>query len=233
MFHGSFQNFYRRLEDGYPLIAANNIDVVDDRHSAEEAFVQKVIDTVNDLPNVLYEVSNETGSYSTAWQQHFNNFIRTYEGGKPFQHTVGFTFQYSDGSDSTPYSINVDWVSPQQEFPSNDGTRHVIEDNTDHSYVYATAVGLDDTTGTTTPTVGTGITSTAPREFKAAAVFSSNRSATSVAATNDYTLALTGTGSLGAVEYKIVSSTGTYSDDWSIGSSALAQELWLEGLKAN
>ena len=80
--------------------------------TAEENYVRKVIDTVNDLPNVLYEIANEAGSYSTAWQQHFITFIKNYEAGKPVQHPVGFTFQYSGGSDATLYASGADWVSP-------------------------------------------------------------------------------------------------------------------------
>lgn len=33
----------------------------------QEAYVRKVIDTVNSLDNVLYEVCNEAGGYSTEW----------------------------------------------------------------------------------------------------------------------------------------------------------------------
>ena len=34
----------------------------------QEAYIRKVIDTVNDLDNVLYEISNESHSDSSAWQ---------------------------------------------------------------------------------------------------------------------------------------------------------------------
>jgi hypothetical protein len=34
----------------------------DEVWSIERTYIQKVIDTVNDLDNVLYEVSNESGS---------------------------------------------------------------------------------------------------------------------------------------------------------------------------
>src|SRR5262249_43772366 len=33
----------------------------------QEAYIRKVIDTVNDLDNVLYEICNESGLYSTEW----------------------------------------------------------------------------------------------------------------------------------------------------------------------
>ena len=34
----------------------------------QEAYVRKVIDTVNDMDNVLYEIANESGNYFTEWQ---------------------------------------------------------------------------------------------------------------------------------------------------------------------
>jgi len=38
-----------------------------------------VIDTVNDLDNVLYEISNESDGNSEAWQYHMINFVKSYE----------------------------------------------------------------------------------------------------------------------------------------------------------
>ena len=40
----------------------------------QKAYVKKVIDTVNDLDNVLYEISNESPSNSQAWQYDMINF---------------------------------------------------------------------------------------------------------------------------------------------------------------
>ena len=139
----------RRSDDGFPLSGANNINGVDDGGgtrsqdlgsipaavlAAEEAYVRKVIDTVNDLPNVLYEIANEPGSSSLSWQQHFITFVRSYEAGKPFRHPVGFTSPWGGSADSTLYSSMAEWVSPAEQFPSNDGTRAVILNDTDHSY---------------------------------------------------------------------------------------------------
>jgi hypothetical protein len=76
----------------------------------QEAYVRKVIDTVNDLDNVLYEIINEGGSL--GWQVHMVDFIHTYEKGKAKQHPVGIT-------SGTPYLRNApivlssaDWYSP-------------------------------------------------------------------------------------------------------------------------
>lgn len=54
--------------------------------SLQQAFVRKVIDTVNDLDNVIYEIANEV--YAPAWQYDMVNFIKSYEATKPKQHPV-------------------------------------------------------------------------------------------------------------------------------------------------
>ncbi len=41
----------------------------------------KVIDTVNDLDNVLYETVNEGDGTSVDWQYHMIDFIKSYESG--------------------------------------------------------------------------------------------------------------------------------------------------------
>ncbi|MGC9349893.1 MAG: DUF6298 domain-containing protein [Anaerolineae bacterium] len=76
----------------------------------QEAYVRKVIDTVNDLDNVLYEIINEGGSL--AWQNHMVEFIRDYQRSKPQRHPVGMT-------SGTPWLRNAplldgpaDWMSP-------------------------------------------------------------------------------------------------------------------------
>ena len=101
----------------------------------QEAFVRKVIDTVGDLDNVLYEVSNESPDNSIAWQYHMIDYIKAYEATKPKQHPVGMTGRYewplSDLLDS-----HADWISPgggafQWDPQANDGQKVIIND-TDH-----------------------------------------------------------------------------------------------------
>jgi hypothetical protein len=106
----------------------------------QEAYVRKLIDTVNDLDNVLYEITNESsGDYSTAWQYHMINTIKTYEAGKPKQHPVGMTFQYDPGTNAALFNSPADWISPGNEGgddyfndpPAADGKKVIISD-TDH-----------------------------------------------------------------------------------------------------
>ncbi|GEM_PF-2068104 len=105
----------------------------------QEAYVRKVIDTVNDLDNVLYEISNESrgGAENRLWQYHMINYIKTYESGKPKQHPVGMTIPWPDGSNTDLLNSPADWISPN--IPNNDlsnppianGTKVVLAD-TDH-----------------------------------------------------------------------------------------------------
>ncbi len=145
---------------GHPFNAANNINGIngdpngDGRGletqmlqisavtAVQEAYVRKVIDTLNDLDNVLYEIVNESGAYSTDWQYHLIRFIHDYERGKPKQHPVGMTFQFARdqkqrGSNATLFKSPADWISPNPDGgyrdnpPAADG-RKVLLSDTDH-----------------------------------------------------------------------------------------------------
>jgi hypothetical protein len=107
----------------------------------QEAYVRKLIDTVNDLENVLFEISNENHPPSTEWQYYFIRFVHDYEKTKPKQHPVGMTFQYQAGKNATLLSSPADWISPNPDAdqgydyrtnpPAADG-RKVILSDTDH-----------------------------------------------------------------------------------------------------
>ena len=97
----------------------------------QEAYVRKVIDTVNDLDNVLYEICNEGGTVD--WQYHLANYIQTYEVGKPKQHPVGITLISTN--DAELYNSPADWVSIHNggslDPPVADGSKVILLD-TDH-----------------------------------------------------------------------------------------------------
>jgi Family of unknown function (DUF6298)/Putative collagen-binding domain of a collagenase len=103
----------------------------------QEAYVRKVIDTVNDLDNVMYEISNENHPDSTEWQYHMIDLIHADEATKPKQHPVGMTFQYKGGSNRTLFESPAEWISPNNEGgyrdnpPANKGHKVVLAD-TDH-----------------------------------------------------------------------------------------------------
>jgi hypothetical protein len=68
----------------------------------QDAYVEKVIDTLNDLPNVLWVVSEEAPKTSTWWNNHQISHIRAYESTKPHQHPIGYG-AVLDAPDSTLY----------------------------------------------------------------------------------------------------------------------------------
>ncbi len=82
----------------------------------QEAYVSKVIATVNDLDNVLFEIINEGGTKD--WQYHIINFIKKTEKTMPKQHPVGMShavavnpLMYNQDLFESP----ADWVAPSPE----------------------------------------------------------------------------------------------------------------------
>jgi Family of unknown function (DUF6298) len=153
---------------GHPFYAGNNINGIgitsivdyevlplDPRiHEHQEAYIRKVLDTLHDLPNVLYEVANESSGDpsspwgdSTSWQYWIINFIHRYESEMGYmKHPVGMSMvvPVSDQSLANEPLLNspADWIEPSfdDEYftgrwftdpPANDGTKVILSD-TDH-----------------------------------------------------------------------------------------------------
>lgn len=136
--------------EGHPFHAANNVNDIaigsivdyqvlplDSRVEALQlAYIRKVIDTVHDLPNVLYEVANESsgetadsvvipGGFSietpigdsTQWQYWVINTVKDYEremGNN--SHPIGMTYLYPvaelTASNEPLWNSPADWISP-------------------------------------------------------------------------------------------------------------------------
>lgn len=58
--------------------------------SLHRKYVTKVIDTINDLDNVIFELGNEVGEVggTANWLNDLANFVKSYESGKPKQHLI-------------------------------------------------------------------------------------------------------------------------------------------------
>jgi Family of unknown function (DUF6298) len=155
--------------EGHPFHANNNVNGVgiesivdyqvlplDPRIQAlQEAYLRHTIDTVHDLPNVLYEVANESSGDSTSWQYWVIDVVRRYEQDKGYDaHPIGMTMQYPVADqhrvNDPLFGGPADWISPgpdEEEFngrggwyldpPVNDATKVVLSD-TDH---YAAGLG--------------------------------------------------------------------------------------------
>jgi hypothetical protein len=141
--------------DGHPFHRHNNINGIDGDPDGDgegkkvhtlalptitalqEAYVRHVIDTLNDLDNVLWEISNESHSGSREWQYHMVQFVKSYEARKSYQHPVGMTVAWPDGCNAALLASVADWISPnasggyKENPPAADG-RKVILSDTDH-----------------------------------------------------------------------------------------------------
>lgn len=115
---------------GHPFHRANNVNGIDgdpdgdergiETHrlgsapvlALQEAYVRRVVETLNDLDNVLYEVSNESSAGSMPWQVHWTEFIRRVESTLPRRHPVGITVERPGESNDAVFGSGADWVSP-------------------------------------------------------------------------------------------------------------------------
>ena len=127
--------------DGNPFEGLNNVNGIDcgstcpiDFSAApsagswaiEQAYIRKVIDTVNDLDNVLYEVGNEPPSpTSDSWQAQVIGYVKSYEATKPKQHPVGMN-PGTGSTDALLYASAADWVSPGAMLPPSNVTTKVV-----------------------------------------------------------------------------------------------------------
>jgi hypothetical protein len=137
---------------GNPFHKANNINGIDGDPSGsdtghelhtlkvpaitrmQEAYVRRVIDTLSDLDNVVWEIGNELPPSSVDFQYHMIRVIREYERTKPKQHLIGMT-----GAPVTTKDLlasTADWISPPGPIwvdhpPAADGNKLMVVD-TDH-----------------------------------------------------------------------------------------------------
>jgi len=96
----------QRLWDGNLFNSANNINGLDiDRNhnrlgeeffslddpkvvKIQKAYLEKMVDTLNDLNNILWEICNEPPAGTIAWQYEMLKHLRAYEARKPRQHLI-------------------------------------------------------------------------------------------------------------------------------------------------
>jgi hypothetical protein len=78
-------------------------------NAIQAAYIRKVVDTLNDLDNVLYEVINEGGQ--KEWDWWVIQTVREHERKKPKQHPIGLTGHGAERIKEMLASA-ADWVSP-------------------------------------------------------------------------------------------------------------------------
>ena len=155
--------------EGHPFHAANNVNEVgitsiidyqvlplDPRVQAlQEAYIKRVVDTVHDLPNVLYEVANESSGGgvvdpafahmlglgdppdwgdSTQWQYWVIDVVRRHERQMGYdQHPIGMTMQFPVADQTKVneplYNSGAEWISPGYDDEIFTGGRHPMAPN--------------------------------------------------------------------------------------------------------
>jgi len=170
LFEGWSQRTQPSAWSGHPMNAANNINgingdpngdgrglevemlKVDATTEIQKAYIRKVIDAVNDLDNVLYEISNESlfTPEILKWQVQMVNYINEYQATKPRQHPVGMTNLVAYGekakiqSNDALMASPANWISPGSTLynvndplssnpPITTGAKVIILDN-DHTW---------------------------------------------------------------------------------------------------
>ena len=139
---------------GHPYNAANNINGIDGDGDGDgtghavhtlalpqitelqHAYVRKMIDSLNEFDNVIWEISNESYSNATQWQYHLIDFIHAYEADKPKQHPVTMGVQRHPKDNALLFRSPAEAVAPgdggyAHDPPGADGSKVVIAD-TDH-----------------------------------------------------------------------------------------------------
>ncbi|MFM6175188.1 MAG: hypothetical protein ACKPB4_24175 [Sphaerospermopsis kisseleviana] len=155
LFEGFGVQFMKEAWEHHPFNPANNVNGVDGDSDADgkgievhqlvqpritrlqEAYVRAVVEALNPLDNLLYEISNETHPSSTDFQYHMIRFVKECERTLPKQHPVGMTFQNKRGRNETLFAGPADWISPNPEGgfrddPPDTGGRKVVLSDTDH-----------------------------------------------------------------------------------------------------
>jgi len=126
------QGAHRDFWGGHPYFRDNNINGIDGDANGDgqgfevhtlkipaitrlqEAYVANVLETLNDLDNVVYEIGGELHLGATDFEYHFARFVKDTEAKLPKQHVVGITALGGGNLGRHADLINspADWISP-------------------------------------------------------------------------------------------------------------------------
>jgi hypothetical protein len=156
--------------NGDPFVATNNVNGISGGRAAavsnkitssgaiwtsvEQPYIHHLVDTLHDLPNVLWEVGVEPPVSNAAWVTAIMNEIRTYEQTTyGTHHPIGINYG-QNVPDSNVYNTNADYVHPSTKVPpaatgqcpvltgnggaanTSSGRCKVVINDSDHSYYY-------------------------------------------------------------------------------------------------
>ncbi len=152
--------------EGHPFHAGNNVNgigidsIVDYQvlpldpriRDLQESYIRQVVDTVHDLPNVLYEVANESSGQtadsvempggisiatpigdSTQWQYWVIDVVKRYEEQMGYDaHPIGMTYMYpvpdQARANEPLWASPADWISPGMDDSEVPGEGRWLED---------------------------------------------------------------------------------------------------------
>jgi hypothetical protein len=154
LFTGEWLAIFRCPSDGYPFTGGNNINGINDGGGVgsmqmtspnaitmlQDAYVEKMVDTLSDLPNVLWLVSEEAPTSTRWWNDHIIAHLRAYESSKPHRHPIGYGTPLGPEGDSIIVNSNADWInptariSPTSSCGSGNPPCKVNVNDSDHSY---------------------------------------------------------------------------------------------------
>ncbi len=114
----------------------------------QEAYIRKILDTLNDLDNIFYEIGNEMKT-PPQFEAHFINYVRSYEASKPKRHIVGHSASIGTSVktkwDWDPrevmYTGPADWVASVYQ-PLNVDSRKVSFYDTDHIHAWKATLSM-------------------------------------------------------------------------------------------
>jgi len=120
--------------------------------TVQRGYIRAVIDTLNDLDNIIWEVSNEDRftNPNKIFQEWVANEIRTYEAGKAKQHPVGITATYNDTAEVNTWlrTTSADWIAVTKgegydTIPVVNTSGKVVLTDTDHIWGNLTTITYD------------------------------------------------------------------------------------------
>lgn len=144
---------------GHPFNRDNNVDGIDgdtDRDgegkevhtllnpavtSLQKTYLRKIVDTLGDLDNILWEISNESHPGAVEWQYEMIRTIRELESTAGKRHPVGMTSMWPHGKEGNAslFESPADWISahssssdPYGDEPPASTGRKIIVSDTDH-----------------------------------------------------------------------------------------------------
>jgi len=108
----------------------------------QKTYLRKVVETLTNLDNVLWEISNESHSGSVEWQYEMVRTVQQLESDRGKRHPVGMTSMWPHGEEGNAslFESPADWISPHDDAkdpykddpPPSTRRNKIVFSDTDH-----------------------------------------------------------------------------------------------------